>query len=91
MQITGGVAGATFVHSEAKWKPAKAFEVNLQPVDSGGYHSYPPVGGPVLVWYDFKSAGFRPAEVRSFVINTDHFLVDLVILTKANLSILLSC
>ena len=54
------------MHSEAKWKPAKAFEVNLQPVDSGGYHTGTTAGGPVLLWYDFKSDGFRPAEVRPF-------------------------
>ena len=92
MQITGGVAGASHNHPDARWKAAKAFEVNLQPVNSGGFHSASAVGGPELLWYDFKSVGFRPAEVRPFVTNNDHFLVDLAISkTKENLYILQSC
>jgi len=62
VKFTGGVAGATSFYNN-NWRPENAFVHN----DPGkGWHVGPPgkpPGPPAMVWYDFKSAGIRAAEV----------------------------
>ena len=66
VKFAGGVADAThFLWQE--WRPERAFMSQL-PVDNGwhlGPNSGPAFNLPAMIWYDFKSEGIRPAEVKS--------------------------
>ena len=67
VEFTGGVAGARSSYGQAQ--PAKAFERDLPPDQNwhSGMRGGPVSNQPIIVWYDFKSAGIRPAEVRCFL------------------------
>ena len=68
IEFIGGVAGATSYRRD-HWRPENGFK-RQQPVDNG-WHIGPLTPQtvahptPVMVWYDFKSAGFRAAEVKA--------------------------
>jgi len=62
--FSGGVASATSYHSD-HWRPENAFKRQL-PVDNGwhiGPGKTPAQSPPVMIWYDFKAEGIRPAEL----------------------------
>merc|ERR1719193_2880665 len=64
VKFTGGVPGATNFYS-ANWRPEAAFLPQM-PLGKG-WHSGPPGDAPglfpLMIWYDFKAEGVRPAEV----------------------------
>ena len=64
IEFQGGVAGATSFYSN-HWLPENGFK--RQSLEGNGWHiGSPPTSQspPVMIWYDFKAEGFRPAEVR---------------------------
>lgn len=64
IMFSGGVPDATNQFDNSHWTPQNGFRRGM-PVGNG-WHSGPsgnPPPLPLYVWYDFKSEGFRPAEV----------------------------
>jgi len=64
IKFGSGEAGASSFHSNP-WRPEMAFKHNIR-VGKGWHTGY--VEGranplPVMIWYDFKSESFRPAEM----------------------------
>ena len=62
VKFVGGVAAATSIHNN-NWRPESAFKPYL-PENKGWHVNDKTRSLPVMIWYDFKSEGIRPAEVR---------------------------
>ena len=66
IKFGSGLAGATSFFS-ANWKPDNAFKHNLRV--GKGWHTGPADGQatplPAMIWYDFKTEIYRPAEVMT--------------------------
>ena len=66
VEFSGGVAAATSYQTD-HWRPENAFK--KQQATENGWHigteatGKEPQNPPVMIWYDFKSDGIRPAEV----------------------------
>ena len=78
VKFVGGVAAATSIHNN-NWRPESAFKPYL-PENKGWHVNDKTRSLPVMIWYDFKSEGIRPAEVRISnlgIVNDGGFLESL--------------